>query len=111
MKLVEVTMHELVMKMKTPFTTSLGSMQDKRFLVVEAKDESGVVGWGEGVAFEEPSYTEETFKTMRHILKDFLIPTLLGAELKHPDDVFEPYVATIWRKRRSKAQYGIFMPN
>lgn len=49
MKLVEVTIHELVMRMKTPFTTSLGTMQDKRFLVVEAKDESGVVGWGEGL--------------------------------------------------------------
>ena len=102
MKLVEVTMHELVMKMKTPFTTSLGSMQDKRFLVVEAKDESGVVGWGEGVAFEEPSYTEETFKTMRHILEDFLIPTLLGAELKHPDDVFEMF-RPIRRNNMAKA--------
>ncbi|MEK3763878.1 o-succinylbenzoate synthase [Solibacillus sp. FSL K6-4121] len=102
MKLVEVTMHELVMKMKTPFTTSLGSMQDKRFLVVEAKDESGVVGWGEGVAFEEPSYTEETFKTMRHILEDFLIPTLLGAELKHPDDVFEMF-RSIRRNNMAKA--------
>ena len=57
MKLVEVTLYELVMRMKTPFTTSLGTMQDKRLLVVEAIDESGLVGWGEGVAFEEPSYT------------------------------------------------------
>ncbi|WP_339196396.1 o-succinylbenzoate synthase [Solibacillus sp. FSL R5-0449] len=102
MKLVEVTIHELVMRMKTPFTTSLGTMQDKRFLVVEATDESGVVGWGEGVAFEEPSYTEETFKTSLHVLEDFLIPALLGEELKHPDDVYERF-RTIRRNNMAKA--------
>ena len=102
MRLVEVTMHELIMQMKTPFTTSLGSMQDKRFLVLEAKDESGVIGWGEGVAFEEPSYTEETFKTSRHMLEDFLIPALLGTELKHPDEVFEMF-RSIRRNNMAKA--------
>lgn len=102
MKLVEVTIHELIMRMKTPFTTSLGTMQNKRFLVLEAKDESGLVGWGEGVAFEEPSYTEETFKTSLHLLEDFLIPALLGVELKHPDDVYERFTP-IRRNNMAKA--------
>ncbi|MGN7477851.1 o-succinylbenzoate synthase [Solibacillus silvestris] len=102
MKLTEVTVHELLMRMKTPFATSLGTMQNKRFLVLEAKDESGIIGWGEGVAFEEPFYTEETFKTSLHMLEDFLIPALLGAELEHPDDVHERF-RSIRRNNMAKA--------
>ena len=102
MKLVEVTLYEVEMKMKTPFTTSLGTMQNKKFIVLEAKDEAGVIGWGEGVAFEEPSYTEETFKTSLHMLEDFLIPTLLGKEIMHPDEVYELF-RPIRRNQMAKA--------
>lgn len=89
MKLVEVSIYQVEMKMKTPFATSLGTIHNKRFIVLEAKDDSGVIGWGEGVAFEEPTYTEETFKTSLHLLEDFLIPQLLQVELTHPDEVYE----------------------
>ena len=102
MKLVEVVLYEVEMKMKKPFTTSLGTMQNKKFIVLEAKDEDGVIGWGEGVAFEEPSYTEETFKTSLHMLEDFLIPALLGKEIAHPDDVFERF-RPIRRNQMAKA--------
>ncbi|MER1958016.1 MAG: o-succinylbenzoate synthase [Solibacillus sp.] len=102
MKLVEVVLYEVEMKMKNPFTTSLGTMQNKKFIVLEAKDENGVIGWGEGVAFEEPSYTEETFKTSLHMLEDFLIPTLLGKEIAHPNEVFELF-SPIRRNQMAKA--------
>lgn len=102
MKLVEVILYEVEMNMKTPFTTSLGTMQNKKFIVLEAKDEAGTVGWGEGVAFEEPSYTEETFKTSLHMLEDFLIPKLLGIEIAHPDEVYEIF-RPIRRNQMAKA--------
>lgn len=102
MKLIEVTIHQVEMKMKSPFSTSFGTMQNKRFLVLEAKDESGAIGWGEGVAFEEPSYTEETMTTSLHMLEDFLIPRLLGVELNHPDDVYELF-RPIRRNNMAKA--------
>ena len=102
MKLVEVIIYQVEMRMKTPFTTSLGTMQNKRFLVLEAKDESGAIGWGEGVAFEEPSYTEETMKTSLHMLEDFIIPKLLGVELSHPDEVYE-LLRPIRRNNMAKA--------
>lgn len=87
MKLVEVIIYTMKMRMKTPFATSFGTLQDKTFLLIEAIDESGVIGWGEGVAFETPTYTEETMKTSLHMLEDFLIPLLLNKELVHPDEV------------------------
>lgn len=75
------------MRMKNPFTTSFGTVQNKQFIVVEAYDELGNVGYGECDAFEVPWYTEETVKTCWHMLEDFFVPTLLNEELTHPEQV------------------------
>lgn len=93
MKLVEVTLRHLQMEMKSPFSTSFGTFQTKDFILLEAKDEQGTVGYGESVAFSSPWYNEETFKTNWHMLEDFLIPIVLGKELQHPDEVSELFSA------------------
>ncbi len=77
------------MEMKFSFTTSFGTVKMKNFLLLEAKDESGTIGWGESVAFDSPWYTEETMKTNWHMLEDFLIPLILNKEIHHPDEVSE----------------------
>lgn len=46
MKITDITIHHLRMTMKNPFTTSFGSLQDKEFLLLEAKDADGTIGWG-----------------------------------------------------------------
>lgn len=89
MKIKEVTMRHLKMKMKSPFKTSFGTMQNKEFLLLEVKGDDGHVGWGESVAFDSPWYTEETVKTNWHMLEDFLIPALLNTDIAHPDEVTE----------------------
>lgn len=93
MKLVEVTLRHLQMEMKSPFSTSFGTFQTKDFILLEARDEQGTVGYGESVAFSSPWYNEETFKTNWHMLEDFLIPMLLGKELQHPDEVSDLFSA------------------
>lgn len=87
MKVTEVVLRHVKMKMKFPFTTSFGTFQDKEFLLLEAKDENGLSGWGESVAFHSPWYNEETLKTNWHMLEDFIIPSLLNKEINHPDEV------------------------
>lgn len=87
MKIKEVVLRHVSMKMKSPFTTSFGTFQDKEFLLLEAKDENGISGWGESVAFHSPWYNEETLKTNWHMLEDFIIPNLLNKEMEHPDNV------------------------
>lgn len=82
-----VTLHRLKMRLKAPFATSFGSFSEREFLVIEAKDQDGVVGWGESVAFTFPWYNEETVKTNEHVLEDFLIPKLFGTAISHPDEV------------------------
>lgn len=89
----KVTLHTLVMKLKTPFTTSFGTIRDKRLLIAEAADEDGHSGFGEAVALPSPVYSEETVSTCEHVMAEFLIPLLMQAPLGHPDDVsrrFEP---------------------
>ncbi|PWW32213.1 O-succinylbenzoate synthase [Cytobacillus oceanisediminis] len=89
MNVTEVVLRHMKMRMKAPFTTSFGTFQDKEFLLLEAKDENGLNGWGESVAFHSPWYNEETLKTNWHMLEDFIIPDLLNKEIRHPDEVSE----------------------
>lgn len=87
MKVNEITLRQVKMQMKFPFTTSFGTFQEKDFLLLEAKDADGNSGWGESVAFHSPWYNEETVKTNWHMLEDFLIPAILNREIQHPDEV------------------------
>ncbi|WP_342528331.1 o-succinylbenzoate synthase [Chryseomicrobium sp. FSL W7-1435] len=91
MKIVQVTLRHLQMEMKSPFTTSFGTFQTKEFILLEAVDEQGTIGYGESVAFSAPWYNEETMKTNWHMLEDFLIPLILGKDLQHPDEVSEVF--------------------
>lgn len=83
----DVIIRKLEMTMKNPFSTSFGTMQSRQFLVVEVIDEKGNKGYGEGVAFSIPWYTEETTNTSIHMIKDFLVPLLKGKTFQHPDEV------------------------
>ncbi|MFC4024228.1 o-succinylbenzoate synthase [Oceanobacillus longus] len=89
MKITEITIRHLQMKLKAPFTTSFGTFKIKEFLLLEATDEAGTVGWGESVAFNAPWYNEETLQTNWHMLEDFLIPLILNKQINHPDEVNE----------------------
>ncbi len=89
----EINIRKMKMRMKHPFTTSFGTFQDKDFLLLEVKDELGNTGWGESVAFHSPWYSEETLETNLHMIRDFLIPLVLGKKMGHPDEVSELFAA------------------
>lgn len=91
MKVKEITLRQVKMRLKSTFTTSFGSFQDKEFLLLEAKDDHGQSGWGESVAFHTPWYNEETIKTNWHMLEDYLIPSVLNQEIQHPDNISEMF--------------------
>lgn len=89
----KIKLRKLNMRLKHPFTTSFGTMQDKHFYITEITDDQGNSGFGESVAFISPWYSEETVQTNLHVMRDFLIPILQGNKIQHPDDVsalFEP---------------------
>lgn len=84
MKIDRVEVRRLVMQMREPFETSFGREQTKHFLLLRAVSGSSE-GWGESVAMSSPVYSEETTTTIAHMLRDFLIPAILGKEITHPD--------------------------
>ncbi|RDW19978.1 o-succinylbenzoate synthase [Oceanobacillus chungangensis] len=89
MSIKQLKLRKLKMKLKHPFTTSFGTIQEKEFFITEAIDIDGKHGFGESVAFSSPWYTEETVETNQHVMEDFLIPILQENKIVHPDEVSE----------------------
>ena len=98
----EINIRKMNMTMKSPFSTSFGTFQDKEFLLLEATDELGNTGWGESTAFHSPWYNEETLETNLHMIRDFLIPLVLDKEFKHPDEVSDLF-APLRKNNMAKA--------
>lgn len=82
----KVKLSIISMPLKRPFSTHLGTVNEREAIIIEVIDKDGISGFGETVAFSSPWYTEETVKTAYHIQKDFIIPKLLKHSLEHPSD-------------------------
>jgi len=102
MRIRRITLHHISLRLRSPFVTSYGAHTDRETIVVEAEDENGVTGWGECVAFAEPSYTEETVVTAWHMMERFLIPSLFGADIGHPRETALLF-AKVKRNQMAKA--------
>lgn len=85
MKIEAITLREIHMRLKAPFETSFGVMQDRRILLVEVIAD-GVRGWGEVTAMETPSYNSETTETAWHVISDFVAPAILGRNIDHASE-------------------------
>src|SRR5262249_4583871 len=80
MKIETIVLREIRMRLKSPFETSFGIMQDRRS-VLEELIADGVTGWGEVTATEGPFYNSETTDTAWHIISDFIAPAVIGKSL------------------------------
>lgn len=80
MKLERMILREIRMPLLSFFETSFGRTRDRRIILVEVRA-GGISGWGEVTAGETPFYNEETTATAWHIIREFVAPRLLGAEL------------------------------
>lgn len=89
------------MPLVSPFETSFGRETDRECILLEIKSE-GLTGWGECVASRDPGYNYETTGTAMHILKDFILPLILGQDLKDAAD-FQSRVAGIRGHHLAKA--------
>src|SRR5882672_10446643 len=86
MKIESIALREIHMKLKAPFETSFGTVQDRRILLVEVVAD-GANGWGEVTAGETPGYNAETTDTAWHVLSDFLAPALIGKNISRASDL------------------------
>jgi O-succinylbenzoate synthase len=77
MRIEQIILREIRMRLKAPFETSFGVMQDRRILLVEVTAD-GVRGWGEITTGEAPFYNSETTDTAWHIFSAFIAPLVVG---------------------------------
>src|ERR1051325_7058287 len=81
----QIEIRELLMRLLYPFETSFGLTNERHIILVHVSD-GHTSGWGEVTAAEGPFYSYETWKTAWHILRDYIIPSVIGKELRDPAD-------------------------
>src|ERR1700720_4205486 len=87
MKINDVILREVPMKLVAPFETSMDRVESRRVLLVEANVD-GVIGWGECVAGEDPSHSPETVETAWIALRDYLWPLIKAKQVSSAAEVW-----------------------
>jgi O-succinylbenzoate synthase len=85
MKIESIVIREIHIRLKSPFETSFGVVQNRRIILVEVIAD-GISGWGEVTAGETPAYNAETTDTAWHVVSDFIAPHLIGKTLAAASD-------------------------
>ena len=91
MLIESITLHHIRMPLQSHFETSFGRINHRECIIIEVLSE-GLIGFGECVADRDPGYSYETVGTSWVILKDFIIPLVLGKEVagaQHLQDCLE----------------------
>src|SRR5260370_6216165 len=88
MRIREITLQEIRMKLVTPFETSMERAEVRRIVLVQV-DVDGVIGWGECVAGESPYYSPETTETGWLTLRECIWPMIKGKEFANAGEVRE----------------------
>src|SRR5579864_7366602 len=103
MHIEQLTLRELRMKLVAPFQTSMDTTTVRHILLTEAVVD-GVVGWGECVAGETPSYSPETTDTAWHVLRDHLWLLIRG---KHFGAAAEVWDLLSWVRGHNMAKAAL----
>jgi o-succinylbenzoate synthase len=105
-KLRSVELFMVRLPLVRPFTTSSHTKHHLDHILIRARDQDGGQGWGECASASDPYYCSETSETSWHILRDFLVPGVLGVAWSHPDEA-----ARSWAKVRGNrfAKAGLEM--
>ncbi|HMD30281.1 MAG TPA: o-succinylbenzoate synthase [Candidatus Acidoferrales bacterium] len=88
MKIEQLTLREIRLRLVKPFETSFDRTEERRVLLVEALVD-GVSGWAEATVDNDPFYNYETIETAWHITRDFLWPMVKGREFASAAEVYD----------------------
>ncbi len=87
-KLENIELREVRVKLRFRFETSFGVEEEMRRLLVTVRSE-GLEGYGECTAGNFPGYSYETVDTCWSVLKDHLIPQVIGKDFASPARLLE----------------------
>jgi len=88
MKIEQIELYHLSIPFIYPFKFSNGELSAHECLIIAVKSE-GLIGWGECPVFPFPFYTYETISTAYQVIKDFLMPQVLGKNINTPYQLIE----------------------
>ncbi len=88
MHIEQIELRYLQLPLRSHFETSFGRSFRRDTIVVTAWAD-GVEGWGESPVEDGPWYSYETVETAWHVQRDYLVPMLLGKELKTAAQAFD----------------------
>jgi len=91
MRLQRITLQRLHLPLVRVFRTSSSTKDHIAHILVRVETAEGVVGWGECASPSDPYYCPETTETCWHILKDFLVPSVIGKEWETVDELVDFY--------------------
>jgi o-succinylbenzoate synthase len=77
MRVESVTLRKLNMRLKVPFEASFGTTYNRPILLVELQAD-GLTGWAEVTSTEGPFYNSESVDISWLVIRDFLVPQILG---------------------------------
>ena len=83
----DVKLYPIALPFVEPLRTSFGEEPFKTAVIVEVLTREGVTGWGEAAVEINPGYGSETVDTAMHILKNFLLPKVIGQTIASPTEV------------------------
>lgn len=92
MNIESIELHQIRLPLLNPFTTSFGTESDRPCIIVTMSGE-GFQGYGECVAGDGPWYSYETIDTAWHVMRDYLIPRLLGRDIEEPEQVWDLFAS------------------
>lgn len=89
MKITRIVARHVRMPLRHAFSTSRWTLTHKDAIVIEASTDAGLTGWGECVALAYPDYCYESTAINALVLREYLIPLVLGRELADAQALWE----------------------
>jgi O-succinylbenzoate synthase len=102
LKIKEAKLYKVDLPLRDPFETSFARMSFKKCIILELVDENGNSGFGESSAFDVPFYNEEFRAGSWELLKNQLLPKIIGQNISYPDDIYDLF-SYIRRNNMSKS--------
>lgn len=82
----DIKLYTIAIPYLEPIKTSFGHEPDKVAILVEVITEDGISGWGEASIEVEPGYGSETVVTGEHVMREFMLPRLVGKTVEKGTD-------------------------
>src|SRR4051812_32837813 len=80
MRIERIELRVVRLPLVRTFRTSSSTKDAIEHILIRVVADGGIEGWGESASPSDPYYCPETTETCWHILKDFLVPRVVGRE-------------------------------